>query len=160
MKKISRFYLLFIGCLCIFWLVTSCWKREHYFLLTTSTKGKWEWVSTTTPTRVLTPQSVGYTRQFSGGTDEQGIYVGFYKNDTLQRRVYETSRDTTHTFVDHGRNTVLIKYGGAGFIKYYVATGTNNETITVSELLNPYTLPADTIRSVYRSVGNKPLYPY
>ena len=92
-------------------------------------------------------------------SDKQGAYVGFYKNDTLQRRVDETSTDTAHTFTDDVRNTVLIKYKGDGFIKYYIPTGTNSETLTVSELLNPYSLSADTTRSVYRRTS-KTLYPY
>jgi hypothetical protein len=102
---------------------------------------------------------VGYTKQLAVLSDNQGAYVGFYKNDTLQRRINETVTDTAHTFIDDVRNTVLIKYRGAGFLKYYVPTGTNGETLTVSELLNPYTSSADTIHTLYKRT-NKILYPY
>lgn len=159
MKKRSQYYLLFIICLGASWLNQSCKKQGIDYQLAGGTRGIFEWVSTTTPSHVSTPQSVGYTKQLAVLTDNQGAYVGFYKNDTLQRRIYETSRDTAHTFTDDARNTVLIKYKGDGFIKYYITTNTNGETITISELLNPYSLSADTTRSVYRRTS-KSLYPY
>jgi len=92
-------------------------------------------------------------------SDEKGPYVGFYKNDTLQLRLNETSTDTTHTFVDQARQTVLIKYGGAGYIKYYVVNTGSSTTLSISEVLNPYSEQADTIRSYYERTS-KSLYPY
>ncbi len=159
MKKKNQYYPLLIIFLSTFWLGQSCKKQGIDYQLVGGTRGIFEWVSTTTPSHVSTPQSVGYTKQLAVLSDNKGAYVGFYKNDTLQHRVNETPTDTTHTFTDEVRNTVLIKYRGDGFIKYYIPTGTNGETITVSELLNPYTSSADTIRSVYKRV-NKSLYPY
>lgn len=159
MKKVNRYFLLLIS-LSLSCLYQSCEKRGVDLALTSGTKGVWEWVRTTTPTRTLTPQSLGYTKQMAVLSDNASIpYVAFYRNDTLQHRLNETSRDTNHTFIDTERSTVLIQYGGAGFLKYYIATNTNGETLTISELLNPYTSLADTVRSVYKRV-NKPLYPY
>lgn len=126
--------------------------------LSTSKTGTWEWVRTTTPTRTLTPQSVGYTKQLAVATDNGKNYVGFYRNDTLQRRINETPTDTTHTFVDVDRQTVLIKYGGAGFIKYQVGN-TEQDMLTISEVLNPYSLQADMVHSLYQRTS-KALYPY
>ena len=155
----NKIYYLFLAVLGWTFLGQSCKKQNIDYMLAGGTKGTWEWVSTTTPSRMLTPKSVGYTKQLAVSTDNQGAYVGFYKNDTLQRRIYETATDTAHTFTDNVQNTVLIKYRGAGFIKYFVVFNGNDVTVTISELLNPYTSQSDTVRSVYRR-NNKQLYPY
>lgn len=159
MTKRIQYYALLLICLGTAWLGQSCKKQVIDYQLTGGTKGTWEWVRTTTSHQVSTPQSVGYSKQLTVLSDEQGAYVGFYKNDSLQRRVNETSTDTAHTFTDEGAKTVLIQYKSAGFMKYYLSSSTNGETLTVSELLNPYSLSADTIRNEYRRVG-KILYPY
>lgn len=134
--------------------------RMKEFRLAGGTKGRWEWVSTTTPTHIYTPQSVGYTKQLQLSSDLKGTYIAYYRNDTLQYRFEESSKDTLHTFIDITRNTVTIKYKVAGFIKYSnINLDGAVSSMTVSEPLNPYSIQADTIHSVYKST-NKDLYPY
>lgn len=131
-------------------------KDNQIYSLTGATKGRWEWVQSVTPTRTITPQSLGFTRQLAVSTDKDGAYVAFYRNDTLQRRQNETRTDTSHTFVDEVRQTVLIKYGAAGFLKYTIVPGSN--TITVSDFL-PNSYSSDTVKNVYKK-ANPTLYPY
>lgn len=133
-------------------------KNIEVYALAGASLGKWQWVQTITPTRVITPKSLGYTQQLAVLGDNVGPYIAFYRNDTLRRRENETRRDTTHLFVDENKRTVIIKYGGAGYIKYTISSGNNNSTITISEFLpSPYAL--DSVRMMYK---NAPLdlYPY
>ena len=150
--------LLISGLIGVACLLQSCPsnKNNEFYSLTGATKGSWEWVQTTTPTRTITPQSIGYTQQVAVTSDNAGAYIAFYRNDTLQRRENETSTDTAHTFVDDTRRTVTVKYGGAGFIKYTLIV--DNTTLTISEFLpNSYT--PDTVKNVYKK-ANPVLYPY
>lgn len=161
MNRIVKLCLLVVSSMSTTCLLHGCMTKsaDPFYLLTGSTKGIWEWERTTTPSRVVTPQSVGYTKQLAVLSDDQGAYIAFYRNDSLQRRANETSRDTSHTIVDDKRKTVLIKYGGAGYIMYRVGQTGKSTVLTVSEFLNPYTPQADTVHSTYRAV-TKRLYPY
>ena len=145
----------FVGMAC---LLQGCpiSKREEFYALTGATIGTWEWEKTVTPTRTLTPQSVGYTKQLSVATDIAGAYIAFYRNDTLQRRENETPTDTTHTFVDGTRRTVTVKYSGAGFIRYTIISG--NTLLTISEFI-PNSYSTDTVKSTYKK-ARLLLYPY
>lgn len=160
MKKLIRYFVLLLTTLSTACFLQSCpgSKSNEFYSLAGATKGKWQWVQTSTPTRIITPQTLGYTQQMAVLGDNAGPYIAFYRNDTLRRRENETGRDTTHTFVDEDKRTVLIKYGGAGYIKYTISKGNNNSTITISEFLpSPYAL--DSVRMMYK---NAPLdlYPY
>ncbi len=160
MKKASQYLIATLSGLCLACLLQSCpSQRMMVNTLGGNITGTWEWVKTTTPTRTFTPQSVGYTKQLAVLTDNIGRYAAFYKNDTLQHRLNETTKDTNHTFIDVNRQTVLIKYGGAGFIKYLVTNTGNSTMITASEVLNPYNIQADTVHSLYKRTS-KALYPY
>lgn len=165
MSKGGIYCLVLVASLGIAYLAQGCQSHDASpdSLIPSATKGRWEWLRTTTPTRVLTPQSVGYTKELEINSDDQGAYIAFYRNDTLQRRINESSSDTAHTFVNASRSSVLIKYGGAGYINYVVVVGSDKATIslTVSELMNPYSAVADTVKSVYKNVGTRlVLYPY
>lgn len=160
MKKKIAFSVNIVIVLVLACMLQACPShRGEVLAIASATSGTWEWVKTTTPSRVLTPQTEGYTKQLALLSDDKGAYVGFYKNDTLQLRLNETPTDTTHTFVDPTRKTVLVKYGGAGFIKYYIIDTGNSSTIASSEVLNPYSDQADTIRNYYERTS-KSLYPY
>jgi hypothetical protein len=149
-----------VGMVCLGFCLWGCPSHKNeVYTLAASIRGTWEWVKTTSPTRTTTPQTLGYSQQLSIGTDETGNVVAFFKNDLIQRRLYETKTDTNHVFVDEVRQTVLIQYGKSGYIKYLIVNGQNSTTLTVSEVLNPYTLQADTIQHVYQK-SSKKLFPY
>ncbi len=158
MKNLTQYSSGMLSLVCVALVLQGCpaHKDVEFYALTGAVSGHFEWVQSITPTRTLTPQSVGFTRQLAVGTDKDGAYVAFYRNDTLQRRQNETRTDTSHTFVDEVRQTVLIKYGAAGFLKYTIVPGSN--MITVSDFL-PNSYSSDTVKNVYKK-ANPTLYPY
>jgi hypothetical protein len=166
MNKFSHYCrkgVLFGGIVTITCLLQACpGDKQLLYSIPGGTKGAWEWVRTTTPTRVLTPQSVGYTKQLSVATDNQGAYIAFYRNDTLQKRVNETNTNTPHTFVDQSKNSVSIGYGEDGFVNYeLVPVSNNSHNLIISDLLKPYSASADTVKSEYKKAVPIPnLYPY
>ena len=123
-------------------------------------RGQWEWVRTNTSTGTFTPKSVGYTKQLVLGNDGRP-FVGFYRNDSLQRRENETNRDSVHIFPDEASQTVLIKYGGVGYLHCFLyIDAKQTETLTTSTFLNPYSEKTDTVQHVYVRGKYRRLYPY
>ena len=119
------------------------------------TRGYWEWVSTTTPSGTITPQTIGYTKQMVQGIDSksggQSInFVAFYKNDTLQQRYNEV--ENQQYIPDYIGNTISVKYDTVGFLKYHVTPNSPSDNyIQIGEFRNPYTQAADTVISIYKS---------
>lgn len=117
-----------------------------------STRGYFEWVSTKTPNGIITPKMVGYTKQMvqdvdpnpKGQTDIN--YLAFYKDNSFQRRYNET---LAQTYVpDFENNTLVVKYDTVGYLKWYINFA--NDSIQISEFINPYDSKVDTIRSTYK----------
>jgi hypothetical protein len=134
-------------------------NKTKLYTITGGTKGTWEWIKTTSPTRTSTPQSKGYSQQLSIGTDQMGNVVTFFRNDSVQRQLYETHTSIDHMSGDIDKQSVIIQYGQSGSIKYIVPNGENSITLFVSEVLNPYTVQADTIQHLYQK-SSKRLYPF
>jgi hypothetical protein len=88
-----------------------------------------------------------------------GNVVTFFRNDSVQRRLYETQTDINHVSVDIDRQSVIIQYGQLGYIKYIVPNGQSSTTLFVSEVLNPYSIQADTVQHLYQK-STKKLYPF
>ncbi|WP_338868632.1 hypothetical protein WBJ53_18035 [Spirosoma sp. SC4-14] len=133
--------------------------------------GTFEWDSTITPTRVLTPNTIGYSQKLkvrrNGYNDLAPASVSFYRNDTLQRRYFEPVGDSAEVKELDNKN-VLIKYilPGPGststtaYIHYRVETTDKATTLIVSEFLNPYLEKADTVHHYYRMIALTPItYP-
>jgi hypothetical protein len=129
------------------------------------------WDSTTTPTHVLTPYSVGYSQQIKVRRDGYGdiapASVSFYRNDTLQRRYFEPLGDSAEVKELDNKN-VLIKYSlpspgstsMTAYIHYRVETTDKATSLIVSEFLKPYLKQADTVHHYYRMVVPMPItYP-
>lgn len=110
--------------------------------------GPYEWDSTVTPTRKLTPTTVGYTQQFQNTLPQNGRTgaISFYKNDTLTLRAYTVDIDSA--FIgDFLSTSTLVRFRSpAGYLRYQVL---ENEQVTLSNFLNPYTKEADTVRHYY-----------
>ena len=131
--------------------------------------GVWAWDSTATPSHVVTPKSVGYTKQLLVLRDNQRAFVSFYRNDTLQLQVNEAFADSAQLVEDKTAATVLVKYimpdvgyrNKSTYLKYRINLNANPVTLIVSEFLNPYTEKADTVHTYYEAVRYRPpLYPY
>ncbi|MFD2938354.1 hypothetical protein [Spirosoma flavum] len=145
-------------------LLPSCHHGLDPDALYFSTFGYWEWVSTSTPSGVLTPKSEGYTQQMQRIVDDnpKGTYAlnyfAFYKNDTLQHRYKEVENQTY--IADVVRNTVIVNYDTLGYLKWYIIP--NSRLIKFSQVRNPYSLAPDTIVSTYTTDPylKAKLYPY
>jgi hypothetical protein len=114
--------------------------------------GRWEWTKTVTPTRTFTPELTGYREELNFANDGNFDFVAFYRNDELKRKLVET-RGAGQT--DNKANTVLLKYGNDGYIKYYLKFSQDHvvEQIETSDLLPVYSEQADSVRHFYRYVG-------
>ena len=141
-----------IGLYILLSIVTGCrYKGLPSNTLYSTTLGYWEWVSTTTPSKIITPQTAGYTKQmrqwvYSNVRGSRDItYLNLYKNDTLQRRYSQTD---VSNIADDVRNTIIIKYDTIGYLKWYITP--NSTYIQISEFRDPYSLAADTIRNLYK----------
>ncbi|GAB4027334.1 hypothetical protein [Spirosoma koreense] len=132
------------------------------------TRGYFDWVSTTTPSGIITPQMVGYTKQLAQaiednpkGWDRSLNYVAFYKNDTLQHRYNEITNQ--HYIGDARNNRLFVKYDTVGYLTYYLSPNTAQDNyIQISEFHVTANYAIDTVKSLYkRNVGLKlSLYPY
>ncbi|QIP12237.1 hypothetical protein G8759_06140 [Spirosoma aureum] len=133
-------------------LLPACHHPVDPYSLYAGSYGYWEWVNTTTPHSIITPQSLGYTQQMVRLTDldpngEHSLsYVAFYKNDTLQSKFKETAKQSY--FGDNVRSTVTVEYDSLGYLKWYIDP--NSTLLKISHIQNPYAIGADTVVSTYR----------
>ena len=156
--KPTHSQLVYVGLCAFLSLLPGCHHGLDPDTLYLSAHGYWEWVSTTSPSGTITPQTVGYTQQMAKLMDNDGRnYVAFYRNDTLLHRYNEASGPYTADVV---RNTVTLKYDSLGYLKWYIIP--NSVLIKVSHIGNPNSIAPDTVVSTYTSDPylKAKLYPY
>ena len=149
MKPIIALFLISVFSL----LLQSCEKPDCGCAppLSSELMGKWEWVKTVSPSRTITPQTVGYGRLFQHENDGSRDYIAFYQNDSLYLQLVQSR---TFYQEDKKKATVLEQYG-AQYLKYYLTRGSDNgaREMQTSELMKSYAEEADTIRHYYKFVG-------
>jgi hypothetical protein len=149
-----------VGLVCLSLFLSGCpAHKAKLYTLSGGTRGTWEWIKTISPSQTITPQTRGYSQQLSIGTDQKGNVVAFFRNDSIQRLLYESQADLDHISADINKQSLIIQYGQAGSIRYIVPNGQSSTTLFVSEVLNPYTTQADTIQHLYQK-SSKRLYPF
>lgn len=115
--------------------------------------GRWDLYKIVTPTRTMTPATLGYRQDMNLTGDGSSGYAVFYRNDTLHSKF---TRDRTFEETDNRRNTVIDRYYNVGYIKYYLKYNQQNVVteLETSEFLKQYTQQADSVRYFYKYAGS------